>query len=208
MGRPAVASAPPARPAGGPRRHRAASGAGEFADPSGDSACLTLRCLAASSIGVDWDLRPGRRHAVGSTVFAGEMLRRPGRRQIVDRTVFAGEMLPRLHSSPCSRAREARSSGGDSRETRRRLTNRPCASFSKESDSNGRLRVSNWIVQRLYDYAVKKRVELRFLTVFQHVVDPTRVRAVADKYPAMTPLDLRPILANQFLKSKSIAMRW
>ena len=84
----------------------------------------------------------------------------------------------------------------------------PLRDLSKESDSNGRLRVSNWIVQRLYDYAVKKRVELRFLTVFQHVVDPTCVRAVADKYPAMTPIDLRPALADQFFKSKSIAMRW
>ena len=186
MGRPAVASAPPARPAGGPRRHRAAE-RGQRRLPHAQ----VFSCF-------DWDLRPGRRHAVGRTVFAGEMLRRLGRPQIVDRTVFAGGNAPRLHLLIC----------GDSRETRRRLTNRPCASFSKESDSNGRLRVSNWIVQRLYDYAVKKRVELRFLTVFQHVFDPTRVRAVADKYPAMTPLDLRPILANQFLKSKSIAMRW
>jgi hypothetical protein len=32
--------------------------------------------------------------------------------------------------------------------------------FYKESDSNERLRVSNWIVQRLYDDAVKKTVEL------------------------------------------------
>ena len=78
----------------------------------------------------------------------------------------------------------------------------------RKSHSNERLRVSNWIVQRLYDYAVKKRVELRFLTVFQHVFDPTRVRAVADKYSAMTPVDLRPALADQFLKSESIAMRW
>jgi hypothetical protein len=31
--------------------------------------------------------------------------------------------------------------------------------FYKESDSNERLRVSNWIVQRLYDDAVKKTVE-------------------------------------------------
>jgi hypothetical protein len=30
----------------------------------------------------------------------------------------------------------------------------------KESVSNERLRVSNWIVQGLYDYAVKKTVEL------------------------------------------------
>ena len=29
----------------------------------------------------------------------------------------------------------------------------------EESHSNERLRVSNWIVQRLYDYAVKETVE-------------------------------------------------
>ena len=52
--------------------------------------------------------------------------------------------------------------------------------FYKESDSNERLRVGDWIVQRLYDYAVKKTVELRLLAVFQHIADPTRVRAVAD----------------------------
>ena len=45
----------------------------------------------------------------------------------------------------------------------------------------GRLRASNWIVQGLYNDAVKKTVELRLLTVFQHVVDPTRVRTVANK---------------------------
>jgi len=31
--------------------------------------------------------------------------------------------------------------------------------FYEESDSNERLRVSNWIVQRLYHYAIKKTVE-------------------------------------------------
>ena len=47
------------------------------------------------------------------------------------------------------------------RKTRRLLTNRPCSSLSTKShDSNERLRVSNWIVQRLYNYAVKKTVEL------------------------------------------------
>ena len=47
------------------------------------------------------------------------------------------------------------------RETRRLLTNRPWLElFYKESDSNERLRVDNWIVQRLDDYAVKKTVEL------------------------------------------------
>src|SRR5664279_5337496 len=45
--------------------------------------------------------------------------------------------------------------------TRRLLTNRHCSSLVyEESDSKERLRVSNWIVQRLYNYAVKKTVEL------------------------------------------------
>ena len=81
--------------------------------------------------------------------------------------------------------------------TRRRQTNRPRSSFSyKESASNGRLRANNWIVQGLNNDAVKKTIELRFLTVFQHVDDPTRVRTVADKDSAVTPLDLRPAVAN------------
>jgi hypothetical protein len=33
------------------------------------------------------------------------------------------------------------------------------ALFYEESDSNERLRVSNWIVQRLYHYAIKETVE-------------------------------------------------
>ena len=70
-----------------------------------------------------------------------------------------------------------------------------------------RLRVSNWIVPRLYDYAVKKTVELGFLTAFQHVVDPTRVRTVADKNSAVTPLDLRPTVADQVFKSNTIKVR-
>ena len=44
-----------------------------------------------------------------------------------------------------------------------------------------RLSVSNWIVHKLYDDAVKETVELGFLTIFQHIVDPARVRTVADK---------------------------
>jgi len=47
------------------------------------------------------------------------------------------------------------------RKTRRLLTNRPRSSLVyKEPDSKERLRVSNWIVQRLYNYAVKITVEL------------------------------------------------
>ena len=50
---------------------------------------------------------------------------------------------------------------GEIRKTRRLLTNRPCSSLVyEESDSKERLRVSSWIVQRLYNYAVKKTVEL------------------------------------------------
>src|ERR1022692_3122586 len=70
-----------------------------------------------------------------------------------------------------------------------------------------RLRVSNWIVQRLYNYAVNETVELRFLAVFQHVVDPTRVRTVADKNSTVTPLDPRPTVADQAFKSNSIEVR-
>ena len=43
----------------------------------------------------------------------------------------------------------------------RLLTNRTCSSLVyEESDSKERLRVSNWIVQRLYHDAVKKTVKL------------------------------------------------
>ena len=79
--------------------------------------------------------------------------------------------------------------------------------FYDESDSNERLRVSNWIVQGLYDYAVKEAVELRLLAVFQHVADPTRVCTVADKNSTVAPLDLRPTFANQVFKDNSIEVR-
>src|ERR1700723_225660 len=46
-------------------------------------------------------------------------------------------------------------------ETRRLLTNRPCQALSPKSPiPKERLRVSNWIVQGLYDYEVSKTVEL------------------------------------------------
>src|ERR1700675_4322106 len=55
----------------------------------------------------------------------------------------------------------AEEAGAAKRKTRRLLTNRPCSSLVyEESASKERLRVSNWIVQRLYNYAVKKTVEL------------------------------------------------
>jgi len=79
--------------------------------------------------------------------------------------------------------------------------------FYKESDSNERLRVSNWIVQRLNYYAVKKTVEFRLLTIFQHVADPARVCTVADKNSAVTPFDLRPTVADQVFEGNSIEVR-
>src|SRR3984957_10254813 len=55
-----------------------------------------------------------------------------------------------------------RARGAPPREqTRRLLTNHPCQALSPKSPiPKERLRVSNWIVQRLYDYAVSKTVEL------------------------------------------------
>ena len=62
--------------------------------------------------------------------------------------------------------------------------------------SNERLRVGDWIVQGLYNDAVKEGVEFRLLPVFQHVVDPAGVRTIADKNSAVTPLYLRPTVAD------------
>ena len=60
-----------------------------------------------------------------------------------------------------TRAREAGRRDAIRRETRRPANQPPSLKlFHKESDSNGRLRVNNWIVQRLNDYAIKKTVEL------------------------------------------------
>ena len=78
---------------------------------------------------------------------------------------------------------------------------------TKSHDSNERLRVSNWIVQRLNYYAVKKTIEFRLLTVFQHVADPARVCTVADKNSAVTPLDLRPTVADQVFEGNGIEVR-
>jgi hypothetical protein len=51
-------------------------------------------------------------------------------------------------------------------------------------------------MQGLYNDAVQKIIKCRLLSAFQHVVDPAVVRAVADKNSAVTPLDLRPTLAD------------
>jgi hypothetical protein len=80
---------------------------------------------------------------------------------------------------------------------RRLLTNRPCLGFVDEEPHSKRTSTRQQLdCARLYNYAVNETVELRFLAVFQHVVDPTRVRTVADKNSAITPLDLRPTVAD------------
>src|ERR1017187_10245960 len=74
----------------------------------------------------------------------------------------AGALMARPWSARCyGVARQREGSRQNSIEQGRLLTNRPCSSLVyEESDSKERLRVSNWIVQRLYNYAVKKTVEL------------------------------------------------
>ena len=64
--------------------------------------------------------------------------------------------------SPAFRARAwvPRNLARRKRKTRAIANQSPLLKLSEESDSKERLRVSNWIVQRLYNYAVKKTVEL------------------------------------------------
>jgi hypothetical protein len=82
-------------------------------------------------------------------------------------------------------------------QTRRLLTNRPVLKLCRERVLFQRTTTrQQWIVQRLYNNAVNETVELRLLTVFQHVVDPTRVCTVADKNAAVAQLDLRPAAAD------------
>ncbi len=136
---------------------------------------------------------------VGVLVFA-----RAGRRS--ERSAEFGRVNHALR--PHARAREAGRRDAKGGKQGDRQTNRPRSSFFyKESDSNGRLRANNWIVEGFNYDAVKKTVELRLLTVFQHVDDPTRVRTVADKNSAVTPLDLRPTVADHAFKGNSIEVR-
>src|ERR1035437_3007456 len=74
----------------------------------------------------------------------------------------ARALMARQWSARCyGVARQRDGSRQNSIEQGRLLTNRPCSSLVyEESDSKERLRVSNWIAQRLYNYAVKKTVEL------------------------------------------------
>src|ERR1700688_3012471 len=73
----------------------------------------------------------------------------------------ARALMARPWSARCYGVARQREGSRPNSITRRLLTNRPCSSLVyEESDSKERLRVSNWIVQRLYNYAVKKTVEL------------------------------------------------
>ena len=75
--------------------------------------------------------------------------------------LYAREALKGHRSARSYGVAWPREGSRQNRKTRRLLTNRPCSSLVyEESDSKERLRVSNWIVQRLYNYAVKKTVEL------------------------------------------------
>src|SRR6202051_2929563 len=77
------------------------------------------------------------------------------------RLTRAGALMARPWSARCYGVAWQREGSRQNSKTRRLLTNRPCSSLVyEESDSKERLRVSNWIVQRLYNYAVKKTVEL------------------------------------------------
>ena len=67
--------------------------------------------------------------------------------------------------------------------------------FYKESRFQRTSTRQHWIMQRLNYYAVKKTVEFRLLTDFQHVVDPTRVRTVADKNSAVKRVNVRERLS-------------
>ena len=81
---------------------------------------------------------------------------------LIIRLMRAGALMARPWSAGCyGVARQREGSRQNSIEQGRLLTNRPCSSLVyEESDSKERLRVSNWIVQRLYNYTVKKTVEL------------------------------------------------
>jgi hypothetical protein len=83
----------------------------------------------------------------------------------------------------------ARARRAATRENKAVATDRPVKLVTEESDSKERLRVSNWIVQGLYDYAVNETVERRLLTVFQHIGDPTRISTVTDEDSAVRTLN-------------------
>jgi len=62
-------------------------------------------------------------------------------------------------------------------------------------------------VQRPYNDTVKETVELCFLTIFQHVFYPTRIRTIADENAAARPRDLCPTAANELFKGNSIEVQ-
>src|ERR1700719_4228765 len=112
--------------------------------------------------GEGW-FRPARCCSTGSGRLNLDLLiSGPPRLPYLSPLARARALLARPWSAGCyGVARQREGSRQNSIEQGRLLTNRPCSSLVyEESDSKERLRVSNWIVQRLYNYAVKKTVEL------------------------------------------------
>ena len=107
---------------------------------------------------------------------------------VLDRWADASKWVADQTVARASR-RERRCRAAEIRETRRlQLIALAQPLFTKTPFPKERLRVDNWIIQRLYDHAVKDVVKLQLLAVFQHVVDPTG--------SSVTPFDLRPTVAD------------
>ena len=82
--------------------------------------------------------------AVQSTTNPLPRLNQATRRHHPESVFYRGSMVGRVNLTRCPYAR-ARARGD--------------VELGDETDSNERLRVSNWIVQRLYHYAIKETVE-------------------------------------------------
>jgi hypothetical protein len=99
------------------------------------------------------------------------------------RSLSLGSLVPAAAGTMAIRQRK---------ELKATIANRLRQIWSKKSPAPKNVCASAWIIQRLYDNAVEKPVELRLLSSFQHIVDPTRVGAVADQDLPVAPLDLCP----------------
>src|SRR5665811_2192776 len=117
------------------------------------------RCCSTGSGRLDLDLwfRPARCCSTGSGRLDLDLLISGPRVNLVYQPYARGGADGQAVVCPLLRGSSPTRGVAPNRKTRRLLTNRPCSSLVyEESDSKERLRVSNWIVQRLYNYAVKK----------------------------------------------------
>ena len=90
-----------------------------------------------------------------------------------------------------------RRAGSNNRKTRRLLINRPCLGFVYEESRSKRTTTRQQLdVQRLYNYVDKETAETLTSGGLSTCSDPTRVRTVADKNSAVTPLNLRQTVAD------------